>query len=125
MPEEKYVEDEEESDDDKKGKGKLEDVRMSNFAYSQTKIAEYLSFYFAMIGVGSSIIASEIYRYNNIKDENKDHIIAQLIICNISTAFLSKLIFLCINANISWFNHCISVFRVIMEESKIVSSLER
>jgi hypothetical protein len=75
MPEEKYMDDDDDSDNEKKGKGQMEDVRMSNFAYSQTKIAEYLSFYFAMIGIGSSIIASEINRYYNPNDENKDHVI--------------------------------------------------
>lgn len=33
---------------------------MSNFAYSQTKISEYISFYFAMLGVGCAIIGSEM-----------------------------------------------------------------
>lgn len=70
--------------------GQLEDVRMSNFAYSQTKIAEYLSFYFASIGVGSSIVASELTHYYNDNDENKEHIITLLAIANISTALLSK-----------------------------------
>ena len=40
--------------------GQLENVRKSNFAYNQTKIAEYISVYFACIGLGSSIVAYEI-----------------------------------------------------------------
>lgn len=40
---------------------------MSNFAYSQTKISEYISFYFASLGVGCAIVASEI---NNSFNEN-------------------------------------------------------
>ena len=58
-------------DDESEDEGrKLEDVRMSNFAYSQTKISEYISFYFASLGVGSSIVASEIrffYDLENVK----------------------------------------------------------
>lgn len=45
--------------DDENSK-RLEDVRMSNFAYSQTKISEYISFYFAMLGVGCAVIGSEM-----------------------------------------------------------------
>lgn len=33
---------------------------MSNYAYSQTKISEYINAYFAMLGVGTAIIASEM-----------------------------------------------------------------
>lgn len=70
--------------------GKLEDVRMSNFAYSQTKIAEYLSFYFAAIGVGSAIISAEILYGKNRGDMNEQWIKIMLIVTNISTIPLSK-----------------------------------
>ena len=63
---------------------------MSNFAYSQTKIAEYLSFYFAAIGVGSGILASEIANMFNENDINEWWIKILLIITNVSTIFLSK-----------------------------------
>lgn len=46
--------------DDGSTENKLEDVRMSNFAFSQTKVSEFISFYFAAIGVGCAIIASEM-----------------------------------------------------------------
>jgi hypothetical protein len=72
---------------------------MSNFAYSQTKISEYLSFYFAAIGVGSSICASEINNYYNEDDENKEHVITLLIIANVSTFFLSN-IYILYNINV-------------------------
>lgn len=63
---------------------------MSNFAYSQTKIAEFLSFYFAMIGVGSSIIGSEISAGYD-KDGSKEKWIKIMwIVTNISTLFLSN-----------------------------------
>ena len=58
------VEDDIDEESEDEGK-KLEDVRMSNFAYSQTKISEYISFYFASLGVGSSIVASEIRFFYN------------------------------------------------------------
>jgi len=48
--------DEDESEEEE---SKLENVRMSNFAYSQTKIGEYLSCYFCCISVGCSILANE------------------------------------------------------------------
>lgn len=80
------MEDEESEDEGKK----LEDVRMSNFAYSQTKISEYISFYFASLGVGCSIVASEIRFFYNLDDINKPHIIYLLTIANCSTIFLSK-----------------------------------
>jgi len=76
--------------DEESSKG-LEDVRMSNFAYSQTKISEYISFYFAMLGVGCHIVANEIYFFNNLNDVNKDHIITMITIGNVSTFFLSKI----------------------------------
>jgi hypothetical protein len=79
-----------ESHEDKDSK-KLEDVRQSNFAYSQTKVAEFISAFFAMLGVGSSIVASEINTYYNLDEINKEHIITMLAICNISTFFLSKI----------------------------------
>jgi hypothetical protein len=63
---------------------------MSNFAYSQIKIAEYINAFFAMIAVGCCIVASEINSYHNIDDLNKDFIIIMLTIANVSTAFLSK-----------------------------------
>ena len=52
----------------------MENVRQSNFAYSQTKIGEYLSCYFAFVGIGSSIIASEIMRLHNKDDKNEQWI---------------------------------------------------
>ena len=52
--------DEEDEVDEEEKDNKLEDVRQSNFAYSQTKVAEFISAFFAMLGVGCSIVASEI-----------------------------------------------------------------
>lgn len=69
----------------------MEDVRMSNFAYNQTKIAEYLSFYFASIGVGSSVVASEISAGYDSDGSNENWIKLMWIITNVSTFFLSKL----------------------------------
>lgn len=48
---------------------------MSNHAFSQVKIADYLSFFFSIIGIGSSMIASEVDRYYNDDDDNKSHVI--------------------------------------------------
>ena len=77
-----------ESEDEGK---KLEDVRMSNFAYSQTKISEYISFYFASLGVGSSIVAAEMVANYNINGQLDSWIYVMILICNCSTGFLSKL----------------------------------
>lgn len=74
----------------KKSMKKLEDVRASNKAFSQHIISTYISFYFAMLGVGSGIVASETVNYNNPDDINKDHIITMYTICDVSTFFQSK-----------------------------------
>jgi hypothetical protein len=50
-----------------------------------------VSFYFATIGVGSSICASEIDNYYNEDDENKEHVVALLTIANVSTFLLSTI----------------------------------
>ena len=70
--------------------GKLEDVRESNLVFSQTKVQGFLTFYFAIIGVGSSIVASEINMYANEGDRNKEWVITLMSICNISTILMSK-----------------------------------
>jgi hypothetical protein len=77
--------------DEDSSKG-LEDVRMSNFAYSQTKISEYISFYFAMLGVGCSIIASEMCASFNDNGQSDEWIVIMEIICDCSTFFLSNLL---------------------------------
>jgi len=48
----------------------LEDVRMSNFAFAQTKIGEFITVIFSTIGICSSIIGSEMSHVN--KDGSKD-----------------------------------------------------
>ena len=80
----------------------MEDVRMSNFAYTQTIIAGYMSFYFSLIGIGSSIVASEINRYYNLNDLNKDEVISLFIICNVSTFFLIIAIIIDYVLNLQW-----------------------
>ncbi len=72
--------------------GNLENVRKSNRAYTKTKIGEFLSCYFAMIGLGSSVIAYEV-RYaqqGNSDDEIKDEdwVFLLLVINFISTLLL-------------------------------------
>ena len=65
------VEDDIDEESEDEGK-KLEDVRMSNFAYSQTKISEYISFYFASLGVGCAMVASEMANsYNDNGQTNE------------------------------------------------------
>jgi len=54
----------------------LENVRVSNFQLARSKIATFLTFYFCFIGIGSSIVSSEITNYYNSDDKNKDHITA-------------------------------------------------
>ena len=78
--------------DEESSKG-LEDVRMSNFAYSQTKISEYISFYFAMLGVGCSIVASEMCASFNDNGQSDTWITVMQTICDCSTFFLSNLLF--------------------------------
>lgn len=85
---ESELEDEDDEIEDADTKGKMEDVRMSNFAYTKTRIAEFMCMYFSLIGIGSSIISSEINRYYNENDINKTHIIDMMSICNVSTIFL-------------------------------------
>ena len=46
--------------DEEDSKNKMEDVRISIFAYSQMKISDFISFYFAALGVGTAVIASEM-----------------------------------------------------------------
>ena len=70
--------------------GKMEDVRESNLIFSQTKVQAFLTFYYSVIGIGSSIIASEINMYYNSEDYNKGWVITMMSICNISTLFMSK-----------------------------------
>lgn len=72
--------------------GKSEDVRDSNLVFEKLKIQGFLNFYFAVLGIGSSIVASEINIYHNDGDQNKEWIILLFSICNISTIFLSKLL---------------------------------
>jgi hypothetical protein len=73
---------------DDEDSNKLEDVRQSNFAYSQTKVAEYISFYFAALGVGCSIVASEMCASYNDNGQSDFWIYVMLIICDVSTGFL-------------------------------------
>lgn len=81
-------------DDESEDEGrKLEDVRMSNFAYSQTKISEYISFYFASLGVGSSIVAAEMTSNYNINGQANYWIFIMTLICNCSTGLLRKILF--------------------------------
>lgn len=68
-------------------------VRISNIAFSKKKISEIISCYFAILGIGCTIIASEINYFYNLDDSMKDHIVTMLIIANASTGFLSKTIF--------------------------------
>jgi hypothetical protein len=79
--------------DDEDSKTKMEDVRMSNFAYSQIKISEYISFYFAALGVGCSIVASEMCADYNDNGQTNDWIFLMQIICDCSTFFLSRFAF--------------------------------
>lgn len=90
VPDNKYNNDDDNEEQEVSGK-KLEDVRMSNFAYSQLKIAELISAFFAMLGIGSCIVGSEINAYHNLDEINKDNIIVMIAISNISTLFLSKI----------------------------------
>jgi hypothetical protein len=69
------------------------EVRKSNNAFSKVKVFEYITFYFAALGIGSSIIASETNYKNNPNDVNKDWVIIMLTIANGSTFFLSMFIY--------------------------------
>ena len=63
---------------------------MSNFAYTQTKISEYLSFIFAILGICSAGIATEMnYKYND-DGSKEDWIKIMLIVANVSTIPLCK-----------------------------------
>ncbi len=57
---------------------------------------------FAMLGIGSSIVASEINRYYNEDDINKDNVIIMLTICNVSTLFLIFAIFVNSKLYLQW-----------------------
>lgn len=70
--------------------GKLEDVRESNLVFSQTKVQGFLTFFYSLIGVGSSVVASEINMYYNEEDRNKFWVMLMQGICNVSTIFMSK-----------------------------------
>ena len=62
----------------------MEDVRMSNFAFAQTKVADILTFYFSMIGIGFGILASELNEHYS-KGEKESDIRNLWIISNVST----------------------------------------
>ena len=49
-----------------------------------------MSAFFALLGIGSAIIASEINSYHNLDDLNKGDIVTMLCICDVSTFFLGK-----------------------------------
>ena len=40
--------------------GHMENVRLSNFAYTKTRVAEYMMMYFSLVSLCSSLIAVEI-----------------------------------------------------------------
>lgn len=85
--------------------GKLEDVRSSNLVFSQMKVSGYLNFYFALVGIGSSIVASEINMYHNFEHCNKEWVLFMMSTCNVSTILLSKNFTLEIDDLYSPFNH--------------------
>ena len=58
--------------------------------FSKVKISEYITFYFASLGIGSSIVASETNYKNNQTGENEEWVKIMLSIANISTFLLSK-----------------------------------
>ena len=62
--------------DEEDQKNKMEDVRMSNFAFSQIKISDYISFYFAALGVGTAVIASEMVAGYNLDGQLNEWIFA-------------------------------------------------
>lgn len=66
---------------------------MSNFAFSQTKISEYISFYFAMLGVGCAIVGSELAANHNENGETEDWVKIMEIVCNFSTIPLCKKVY--------------------------------
>lgn len=47
----------------------MEDVRMSNFAFAQTKIGEFITVVFAIIGIESAIVASEMQYFKTDDQE--------------------------------------------------------
>ena len=74
---------------------KLENVRDSNLAFNQLLVGEYLTLFFALIGIGSSIVAQEMAYNFDTSDglvvtcdhdkEKQDYVKAMLAIANIST----------------------------------------
>lgn len=69
--------------------GKLEEVRMSNFAYTQSKISEFLSTYFAILSICSAGIAAEIDYWYADDSEKEYWIKFMIIVANIATLPLS------------------------------------
>lgn len=52
---------------------------MSNFAFSQTKINEFITVIFAMLGIESAIVASEMqFVGGTLSDENEEEIVLAL-----------------------------------------------
>ncbi len=108
-------------DDESEDEGrKLEDVRMSNFAYSQTKISEYISFYFASLGVGSSIVASEIRFFYDLENVNKNHIVYMLTLANCSTIFLSKSFIAYLTITSSIYNRSVLAEDIMEEKQELL-----
>ena len=71
-------------------------------AYNQKKVSEFVSCYFALLGVGCSIVASEITYGYNLDDANKDNINMLHIISNVTAGCISKL---CLVNLLSFINH--------------------
>lgn len=74
--------------------GGMVDEVMSTMAYQQYKYGGIITALFSIVGLGSSIIASEINFFYNDNHSNYDNIYILLSIANISTIALSKTIFL-------------------------------
>ena len=68
----------------------MTEVRTRNQIFNQKKVSDFISCYFAILGVGCSIVASEINFFYNVDNKNNNWIKMLLTVSNVATLFLSK-----------------------------------
>ena len=84
-----------------KNQGRAEDVRISNAAFTQTKIGEYTTMILSSVGIASSIVAAEMGFVN--KKGNKDNDIRIcLYICMLSSFLMCFSIMINYQLLIKW-----------------------
>lgn len=80
--------DDDEEVEEEETQSKMEDVRMSNFAYAQTNVGEALTLFFGIIGISSAIVASEMSVTRELREENEKDVFSILYILTASNLLM-------------------------------------